>query len=70
MISQTAGRPGTDVFRFPAIDELFRKYSSVAQPAPKLWRDGYLAAHAVSNNAQLITFDQGFREFGIDCTIL
>ena len=55
---------------FPALDAAFRRYSSLAQPAPKLWGDGYLAAHAVSSNAQLITFDQGFGKFGIDCLIL
>ena len=55
---------------FPAIDQAFRKYSGLAQPAPKLWGDGYVAVHAVSSHAQLITFDQGFRKFGMDCRIL
>ena len=40
-----------------------REFSKSAFNPPKLWQDIYLAAFAVSSNLQLVTFDQGFRQF-------
>jgi len=54
----------------PRLDELFRFYSGVSQPSPKLWVDAYLAAHAAANEATLVTFDQAFTRYGIECRIL
>jgi toxin-antitoxin system PIN domain toxin len=54
----------------PPLDEAFKTYSNIAQPAPKIWGDCYLAAHAVTNAARLITFDKDFSKYEIDCLIL
>jgi hypothetical protein len=54
----------------PALNELFRSFTALAQASPKLWVDGYLAAHAVANEATLVTFDQAFRSYSIPCRIL
>jgi len=54
----------------PRLDDLFRSYSGVSQPSPKVWVDAYLAAHAVANEATLVTFDQAFSRYGIECRIL
>src|SRR5437763_7273549 len=32
------------------IDDVFKTHAAVPQPAPKLWADGYLAAHAAASN--------------------
>jgi predicted nucleic acid-binding protein len=61
------------VLTFPelaAIDELFRRFSDVPQSSPKIWTDCYLAAHAAANRASLITFDQAFARYDIECLIL
>lgn len=54
----------------PALDDLFRSFSSVPQPSPKVWMDAYLAAHAAANQAILVTFDQAFTQYGVECRIL
>ena len=54
----------------PALDDLFRSQSSLRQASPKVWVDAYLAAHAAANEAILVTFDQAFTNYGIDCLIL
>ena len=43
-----------------AVDEHFRTFSTGRQASPKIWVDAYLTAHAVANDAVLITFDQAF----------
>ena len=53
-----------------ALDDLFRSFSGVRQASPKLWVDACLAAHAAANEATLVTFDQAFTSYGIDCRIL
>jgi uncharacterized protein len=54
----------------PALEDLFRSYSSRRQASPKLRVDAYLAAHAAANSAVLITFDQSFTTYGVECRIL
>jgi uncharacterized protein len=34
-------------------------------PAPNLWTDAWLAAYAEAAGLELVTFDQGFRSFGL-----
>jgi len=59
------------VFPEPSlIDDLFKAYAAVPQPAPKVWADGYLAAHAASSNATLVTFDKGFAKYPVKTLIL
>jgi toxin-antitoxin system PIN domain toxin len=53
-----------------ALDDLFCTYSNLRQAAPKVWADAYLAAHAAANEAMLVTFDQAFTNYNIDCRIL
>jgi len=54
----------------PALEDLFRSYSSLRQASPKLWVDAYLAAHAAANEAVLVSFDQAFKSYGVECRIL
>jgi hypothetical protein len=54
----------------PALEDLFRSFSSRSQASPKIWVDSYLAAHAAANQAVLVTFDQAFLHYGIECRIL
>jgi len=54
----------------PRLDGLFRSYSGASQPSPKVWVDAYLAAHAAASEATLVTFDQAFTRYGIECRIL
>jgi uncharacterized protein len=53
-----------------ALEELFRSRSAVRQASPKLWVDVYLAAHAAATEATLVTFDQAFASYGVECRIL
>jgi predicted nucleic acid-binding protein len=52
------------------LDNLFRSHSSLPQSSPKVWVDAYLAAHAVANESILVTFDQAFTKYGVQCLIL
>jgi len=54
----------------PALEDLFRSYSRSPRTSPKVWVDAYLAAHAMANQAVLVTFDQAFSRYGIECRIL
>ena len=54
----------------PALDQRFRTFSQQPQPAPKVWVDAYLAACAAANEAVLVTFDQAFTAYGVECCIL
>jgi toxin-antitoxin system PIN domain toxin len=54
----------------PALEDLFRSYSSLRQASPKVWVDAYLAAHAAANQASLVSFDQAFKSYGVECRIL
>ncbi len=52
------------------MEEQFRLLSAIAQPAPKVWVDAYLAAYASANGATLVTFDQAFTKYAHDCRIV
>jgi toxin-antitoxin system PIN domain toxin len=52
------------------LEDLFRSFSNLPQAAPKVWVDAYLAAHAAANQATLVTFDQAFTRYGVECRIL
>jgi toxin-antitoxin system PIN domain toxin len=54
----------------PALDALFRSLSSHRQASPKIWADAFVAAYAAANDATLVTFDQAFANYKIDCRIL
>lgn len=54
----------------PTLEERFRMFSSSPQPSPKVWADAYLAAHAAANDATLVTFDQAFAAYDVECCIL
>ena len=41
----------------------FRRYVSGRKPAPNLWNDAWLAAHAESLGVGLTSFDRDFRAF-------
>ncbi len=43
----------------------FRGYVSGRQPAPNLWTDAWLAAHAESMGIRLTSFDADFHSFGL-----
>jgi toxin-antitoxin system PIN domain toxin len=53
-----------------AVEDLFQLHAAVPQPAPKLWADGYLAAHAAASHATLVTFDQAFEKYPVQTLIL
>jgi uncharacterized protein len=55
----------------PALETAFRSFAQAAFPSHALWTDAYLAAFALEGQAQLVTFDQGFRRFaGLDLQVL
>ena len=54
----------------PALEDFFRIHSGLRQASPKVWVDAYLAAYATSVEATLVTFDQAFARYGIECRIL
>lgn len=59
------------MFPEPApVEDLFKTHAAVAQPAPGVWGDAYLAAHARASEAVLVTFDRGFARYGVECRIL
>lgn len=52
------------------LENLFQAYAAILQPAPRVWGDGYLAAHAAASNAVLVTFDRGFTSYDVRSLIL
>lgn len=53
-------------FRFDEADGVefrFRALSASFVHPPKRWRDAYFAAFALAADAELVTFDSGFRSF-------
>jgi toxin-antitoxin system PIN domain toxin len=45
------------------LEEFLRLYTALGRFSPKLWQDAYLAAFARAARLQLVSFDQGFRQF-------
>lgn len=53
------------------LDSYWRKLAAHEAPSPKLWMDAYLAAFAMAGGYQLVTTDQGFKQFkGLDLQVL
>jgi toxin-antitoxin system PIN domain toxin len=53
------------------LDSNWKKLAARDAPSPKLWMDAYLVAFAVSGGYQLVTTDQGFKQFkGADLQVL
>lgn len=47
----------------PGTRALWLALSRSGQASPKIWMDAYLAALAITQDMELVTFDQGFRNF-------
>ena len=45
------------------IEAILRGLTGTAIVAPNLWNDAYLAAFALAADYEMVTFDQGFRQF-------
>jgi toxin-antitoxin system PIN domain toxin len=53
------------------LDATLRRLTQSGLVSPQVWQDAYLAAFACTAGLQLVTFDQGFRQFdGLHLTIL
>jgi len=53
------------------LDDVFEAYTVGRNYTRQLWTDAYLAAFAKCAGFQLVTFDQGFKQFsGLECHIL
>ncbi|MSU56601.1 MAG: PIN domain-containing protein [Pedosphaera sp.] len=48
-----------------AVAVQFRALTESESPSNERWTDAYLAAFASVTGAELVTFDQGFRKFGL-----
>ena len=48
-----------------AIEARFRSVTQSKSPSHERWTDAYLAAFASGAGAELVTFDQGFKKFGL-----
>jgi toxin-antitoxin system PIN domain toxin len=53
----------------PGVELVWREYTRPDSVSPKLWQDAYLAAFAAQAGMELVTFDQGFRQFQ-DLTVM
>ncbi len=47
----------------PGTRALWLALSRNGQASPKIWMDAYLAALAITQDMELVTFDQGFRNY-------
>ena len=53
------------------LEKFWREYTRRRSFSPKVWNDAYLAAFARASHFEVVTFDQGFRQYkGLKCTIL
>lgn len=53
------------------LEELWREFTRGRPFSKDLWSDAYLAAFAKAASLELVTFDQGFKQFqDVQCTIL
>ena len=53
------------------MEAAFRGLTQAPTPSHGVWTDAYLAAFAITSQAQLITFDQGFSRYaGLDLLVL
>ncbi len=53
------------------IEETWKAFTLQNARSPKLWNDAWLAAFAVVESLELVSFDKGFKQFkGLKCRIL
>lgn len=53
------------------LEKHWRNFTLRQSFSPKIWNDAYLAAFAIAANLEVVTFDQGFKQFaGLKYTIL
>ena len=53
------------------VESRWRNMSDIPACSPKMVNDAYLAGFAVAGGYELVTFDQGFKQYpGLNCTIL
>lgn len=52
------------------LETAFRKFSHSETASPKVWADAYLAAFALSQQGQLVTFDRALTKHGAACLLL
>ncbi len=53
-----------------AIEEEFRRQSSLPMISPKLWGDAYLIAFAIRAGRTFVTLDGALKDRGADCVLL
>jgi uncharacterized protein len=55
----------------PQLEPIWRQLTGYPRFSPNAWSDAYLAAFAVAGGYELVSFDQGFKQFfGLNSTIL
>jgi len=53
------------------VEAHWRLLTQGTQYSPNVWNDAYLAAFAICAGLEIVTFDQGFKQFpNLKCTIL
>lgn len=53
------------------IEQIWRSFTQQGSFSPHVWNDAYLAAFAIGNKMELVTFDRGIMQYGqLDCTLL
>ncbi len=50
-------------YEVPGTRALWLALARSSQPSPNQWMDAYLAAMAITNDLQMVTFDQGFVDY-------
>jgi uncharacterized protein len=51
-------------------EKVFRAYSRLSSPSPKVWADAYLLAFTAVADVKLVTFDRALRSRGADVLVL
>jgi toxin-antitoxin system PIN domain toxin len=55
----------------PQLEETWRKFTQLPRLSPHSWSDAYLAAFAQLAGLEIVTFDQGFKQYpAVKCTLL
>jgi toxin-antitoxin system PIN domain toxin len=72
MNDEIVSDPSVLVVPEPAgIEPHWRRLTRAKQPSTHLWNDAFLAAFAIAGDFEIVTFDRGFKQFGLSrCTIL
>lgn len=63
-LAQVCADPAVDtVHETTTTRKLWLKLAKSTRPSRNVWMDAYLAALAISVDAEMVTFDQGFKSF-------